>query len=88
MKQKLELIKQLKPIVFEKEATLGDLFRTFLEEKGKDLSKFDQYSKIVDFSIDGEIPNEGGYRLSTAQMLDVVVKPTQIVKILPRIAGG
>lgn len=88
MNQKLELIKQFKPIVFEKEVTLGDLFRDILVQKGISLTKFDKYSKVVTFSIDGEIPNIGGKPLSTAQALDTIVKPTQVVKILPRIAAG
>ena len=88
MKQKLELIKQFKPIVFEQEVTLRDLFKDILTQKGISLTKFDEYSKVVTFSIDGEIPNIDGKPLSTAQALDTVVKPTQIVKILPRIAAG
>lgn len=88
MKQKLELIKQFKPIVFEKEVTLGDLFRDILVQKGISLTKFDRYSKVVLFSIDGEIPNIGGKPLSTAQALDTIVKPTQVVKILPLSAAG
>jgi len=88
MKQKLELIKQFKPIVFEKEVALRDLFKGVLVQKGIDLAKFDKYSKVVTFSIDGEIPNIGGKPLSTAQALDMVIKPTQVVKILPRIAAG
>jgi len=88
MKQKLELIKQFKPIVFEKEITLGDLFRKVLVSKGLALSKFDKYAQIVTFSVDGEIPNINGQKLSTAQALDMVVKPTQEVKILPNQSAG
>ncbi len=65
-----------------------DVFRDFLVSKGKDLKLFDKYSKIVTFSIDGEIPNVDGKPLSPAQTLDVIVRPTQVVRILPRIAGG
>lgn len=88
MKQKLELIKQFKPVLIEKEITLGDLFRDFLVSKGKALSKFDKYAQLVTFSIDGEIPNIDGKPLSPAQALDTIVKPTQVVKILPRLGGG
>ena len=74
MKQKLQLLKMQK-LVLEKEVNLGGLLRQHLESKNLDLSKFDEYAKISMFSIDGAIPNVDGKPLSSAQMMDVVVKP-------------
>lgn len=93
MSQKTQQLKQSPKIVFEKEITLRDILMSYIEKKGIDRSKFDLYSRKVNFSVDGVIPFKIGMngkptKLSTAEVLDMVVKPSQEVKILPAVAGG
>lgn len=93
MSQKTQQLKQSPKIVFEKETTLRDILMSYLKNKGIDKSKFDLYSRKVNFSVDGVIPFKIGMngkptKLSTAEVLDMVVKPSQEVKILPAVAGG
>lgn len=86
MKQILLTKQELVPL--QKEQTLRQVLENVLIEKGLDSSLVDLASKHVLFSVDGVIPNNGTTRLSVAETLDLVVKPTQEVRLLPAQAGG
>lgn len=86
MKQILLTKQEAIPLV--KEQTLRAVLEGVLVQKGLDSSLVDLASKHVIFSVDGVIPNNGETRLSLAETLDLVVKPTQDVRIMPAVASG
>lgn len=86
MKQILLTKQELVPL--EKEQTLRSVLEQVLASNGLDSSLLDLASQHIMFSVDGVIPNNGKTRLSVAETLDMVVKPTQEVRILPAVASG
>lgn len=76
--------------VVSSETTIGAIFSDFLLKERKDLSKFDKHAKSAIISIDAvmvpAIGRVGHARIS--EILRMTVKPTQVVGILPAVAGG
>jgi hypothetical protein len=88
MKQKLALLKR-QEFVSKQEVNLGSLLKEQLVSRNLEMSMFDEYAKLVMFSVDGVLPHSSsGKIMSPAEMMDVVVKPDQVVVLLPRLAGG
>lgn len=72
-------------IVFEKEQTLRDCLNAFAL-KGGYRGDIDKLAKQVIFSVDGAMLSS--IKMGVAMLLDVIVKPTQDVRIIPAIKAG
>lgn len=72
-------------IVFEKEQTLRDCLNAFALKKGY-TGNIDKLARNVLFSVDGTMLS--AVKMGVAMLLDVIVKPTQDVRIMPAIRAG
>lgn len=70
------------------ERSIGNLFTDFLQKKNR-LAEFDKIAENVMVSLDGAVlRGAGGFPAKVKDILKMVIKPTQVVKFLPRNAGG
>lgn len=73
--------------VFEKQQTLRDVVEIFATNKGVKISNIDEVARNIFFVIDGVMHNSlnsGGI----AKLLDIIVKPTQLVQLIPALKAG
>ena len=83
MKQIQELQEQV-----SLERSVGNLFTEFLESKNR-LGEFAFWSENVMVSLDGTVVRcAGGFPAKVMDILKMVILPTQVLKFLPRHAGG
>ena len=74
--------------VVSSETTIGVIFTEFLKNRNR-LDEFDKLSENCRVDIDGVgILNGKGFHAKVSEIIRDSVKPTQEVKILPRVAGG
>jgi hypothetical protein len=87
MEQIQQFDQNQEPISLER--SIGSLFADWLEEKNR-VSDFDRLSENVIVSIDGEVARISGkgFPAKVSEIMKMVVKPTQEIKFLPRVAGG
>lgn len=72
-------------IVFEKEQTLRNCLEAFALKKGY-TGNLDKLAKNILFVVDGNLLSS--MKQGVAMLLDVVVKPTQDVRLIPAIKAG
>jgi len=72
--------------VFKKEQTLRSIVEIFAKKEGYK-GNIDKLAKHLIFSIDGAMFNSLKYG-GIAKLLDVIVKPTQMVQLIPAIKAG
>lgn len=72
------------------EKSIGNLFEEFLTKKNR-LAEFDSWSKRTQVLIDGKTVRTNGDKglpKYVSQILKMIIKPTQVLKFQPIIAGG
>ncbi len=68
--------------------SIGNLFTEFLESKNR-LAEFDNFADRTLIAIDGEVLRaKSGFPAKVAEILKLIVKPTQEVRFQPILAGG
>lgn len=68
--------------------SIGNLFENFLESKNR-LAEFDNFAQRTLIAIDGEVIRaKSGFPAKVAEILKLIVKPTQEVRFQPILAGG
>ncbi len=71
------------------ERSIGNLFEEFLIAKNRPIADFGKHAENVLVSIDGTVlRGAGGFPAKVADILKLVVKPTQEVVFQPILAGG
>ncbi len=70
------------------ERSIGNLFEEFLTSKNR-LAEFDNFAQRTLIAIDGEVVRStSGFPAKIAEILKLIVKPTQEVRFQPILAGG
>lgn len=68
--------------------SVGNLFEEYLSSIGR-LAEFDELSQYFRADLDGVgVLNANGFHAKVSEILKMVIKSTQKLKFLPRVAGG
>ncbi len=70
------------------ERSIGNLFEEFLTSKNR-LAEFDNFAQRTLIAIDGEVVRaKSGFPAKVAEILKLIVKPTQEIRFQPILSGG